>query len=185
MTKNILVLAITMMISPLASAQEFGALLGVHQTTADSDMNGVSIDGKFNFKMGVLAAFELTDGAKFRSGLLYNQRRFESKSGGLSTDVNFDYFDVPALIQYNPNDMFGFFGGLVVAVNVNDDVETPAGVAVTDSDADTLIPLLSVGVNFTFDDMIGFDVYYERGLGGFAESLENYSTYGANFLYWF
>ena len=185
MTKNILVLWLGLMISPLSFAQEFGALLGVHQTTADSETAGASIDGKFNFKAGLAVGFELMENSKFRTGLIYNQRHVESTASGLSTDINFDYLDVPANVQYSINEMLGFFGGLVVAINVNDDVKSPAGVTATDPDAEKLLPLLNLGINMTFQDMIGFDVYYERGLGGIADDLENYSSFGANFLYWF
>lgn len=181
MKKSILVLALGMFLGTAVQAQEYGALLGVHQTSADSVNSGTSIDGGFNFKAGLAVAFELMEGTKFRSGLLYNQRHIEAKSAGVKSDINFDYFDIPALVQYNVNDMFGFFGGLVVGVNVNDDVH-PKG---TDPDAKSLIPLLNLGFNLTFQDMIGFDVYYERGLGKFAENLENYGTFGANFIYWF
>jgi len=175
-------IAAAFLISPFASAQEFGVLVGVHQTTADSDTTGVSVDGVFNFKAGLTVGFELAEAAKFRTGLLYNQRHVETKSGASKTDVNFAYLDVPALVQYNVNEMFGLFGGLVVAVNVNDDVDPAPAVKV---DAETLLPLLSLGVNLTFQDMIGFDVYYERGMGDIAKGLENYGTFGANFLYWF
>jgi len=185
MTKGLLVLVFSFFLSPSLFAQEFGALAGVHQTTADAESSGTSIDGKFNFKAGMVVAFELTDRSKFRTGLLYTQRHVESTAGGGASDVNFDYFDVPALVQYNANDMFGFFGGLIVGINVNDDIKRPAGVTATDPDAEKLIPLMSLGVNMTFQDMIGFDVYYERGLGGISDGLENFSTFGANFLFWF
>lgn len=180
--KKILILTAAMLLSPLASAQEFGALLGVHQTSADSDAAGTSVDGVFNFKAGLAVAFELADSTKFRTGLLYNQRHVETNTSGFETDVKFDYFDVPALVQYNVNEMFGFFGGLVVAINVNDDTSPKLPI---DIDAKTLLPILSVGFNLTFQDMIGFDVYYERGMGDIAKNLENYGTFGANFIYWF
>ncbi len=170
------------MISPFAQAQEYGALLGVHQTSADSGTTGTSVDGVFNFKAGLAVGFGLSDTAKFRTGLLYNQRHVELDTAGIKTKVNLDYFDIPALVQFNVNPMFGFFGGLIVGVNINDEVKPKPA---TDPDVKTLIPLMSVGVNLLFEDMIGFDVYYERGLGEFANNLENYGTFGANFIYWF
>lgn len=175
-----------LMIAGTANAQEFGALLGVHQTTADSAQNGVSIDGAFNFKAGMLVNFGLNDMAKFRTGLLYNQRHFETKSGGTKTaEINFNYLDVPALFQYNMNEMFGLFGGLVVGVNVGDDVKMSNGTTAADPGTKSLIPLVQLGANVTFDDMIGFDLYYERGLGDFADHFKDFSTFGANFIYWF
>ncbi len=174
-------IAAALMISPFAQAQEFGVLLGVHQTTADANSTGTSVDGVFNFKAGLAVGLALSDTAKFRTGLLYNQRHIELNTAGFKTKVNFDYFDVPALVQFNVNEMFGLFGGLVVGINVNDETKPK----LQDVDAKGLIPLLNLGVNLMFQDLIGFDVYYERGLGEFANNLENYGTFGANFIYWF
>lgn len=181
MIKNILILTTALLISPYALAQEYGALLGVHQTSADSGVTGTSIDGVFNFKAGLAVGFALSDNAKFRTGLLYNQRHVETNTSGVKGKVNFDYLDVPALVQFNVNEMFGLFGGLVVGINVSDDTKPKA----TNVDAKALIPLLNLGMNLMFQDMIGFDVYYERGMGQFAKNLENYGTFGANFIYWF
>lgn len=184
MFKKILVLATTVFIAAPASAQEFGGLLGVHQTTADTDLTSASVDGKLNFKAGVLIAFELVDTLKFRSGLLYSQRHFELTQGANEYKYNFAYLDIPANVQFNFNEMVGVFGGLTFALNTSDDVKLAGGNA-GDPDADKMIPLLDVGVNLLFSDMIGFDFYYQRGLGGFANRLENFSTFGGNFIYYF
>lgn len=166
-----------------AQAQEFGAVVGVHQTTADANVTGVSSDGKFNFKAGLGVNFELADAMRFRTGVLYSQRHFElTDSTGGKTKINFAYLDVPANFQYNISEMVGFFGGLVVAINTSDDVSPDPG---TSADADQMVPLIDLGVNFLFNDLVGFDLYYERGLGEFANNLENFSTFGANFLFWF
>lgn len=186
MIKNLLILATGLFMASAAQAQEFGALLGVHQTTADTDTAGASVDGQFNFKAGMLINFGLNDQAKFRTGLLYNQRHVETKASGVKVaEVNFNYLDVPALFQYSMNEMFGLFGGLVVGVNVGDEVKMASGAAATDPGKKGLIPLVQLGANVTFDDMIGFDLYYERGLGSYADHLKDFSTFGANFIYWF
>ncbi len=186
MFKSILILAMGLGISSAAGAQEYGVLLGVHQTTADTEAANTSVDGQFGFKAGFAAAFGLVDNLKFRTGVIYNQRHYELKMNGIkAAEVNFDYFDIPALVQYNMNEMFGIFGGLIAAVNVNDQVKGVNGATFPSADADKLIPLLNVGANLTFDDMIGFDLYYERGLGSFAYQAKDFSTFGANFIYWF
>lgn len=186
MVKSLLILATGLMLSSAATAQEYGALLGVHQTTSDTDTTGASIDGQFNFKAGMLINFGLNDMAKFRTGLLYNQRHVEMKAGGTKvSEINFNYLDVPALFQYGMNEMFGIFGGLVVGINVGDEVKMANGSAAGDSGKKGLIPLVQLGANVTFDDMIGFDLYYERGLGSYADNLKDFSTFGANFIYWF
>lgn len=182
---KILFLTLALMLSPLgAHAQEYGVLAGVHQTGADSNMTGDSVDGVFNFKAGFAAAFPLTNQVKFRTGLIYDQRHVKYKySTGAEVDLDFDYFDVPALVQYNVNEMFGFFGGLVIGINANDSAKPKASAPAID--ATSLLPILSLGVNMMFQDMIGFDVYYERGMGDVSRLHENFHTFGANFLYWF
>ncbi len=179
--KTILVLG-ALLISTVSHAQEFGLLAGVHQTGADSSVASEKVNGVFNFKLGAVAAFELTPGMKFRTGALYNQRNVEYKyNTGAEADLKFAYLDIPALVQYNFNEMFGLFGGLVIAVNINDDTK-PKAQAI---DATTMLPLLSLGANLMFQDMIGFDIYYERGMGEISRLHETYSTFGVNFLYWF
>jgi hypothetical protein len=188
MIKSLFIFAASLMMAASANAQEFGGLLGVHQTTADTSAAGASIDGRFNFKAGLLTNFGLNDMAKFRTGLLYNQRHVDLKALGQKVaELNFNYLDVPALFQYNVNEMFGLFGGLVVGINVGKEAKATApGVTVTGGgNVKGLIPLVQVGANVTFDDMIGFDLYYERGLGEYAENLKDFSTFGANFIYWF
>lgn len=171
------------------SAQEYGAVLGVHQTDADlKQSSDASVDGKMGFKAGLAIAFELADKTRFRTGAIFNQRHVEMKTGsGVDyAKVMFDYIDVPINVQYNVNDQFGVFGGLTVAANVNDKVEYSELVTDrSDPDAEKLIPLFNAGVNLTFDDMIGFDFYYERGLGDISDGLKNFNTFGLNFLYWF
>jgi len=186
MIKSLLILATGLLMNSAAFAQEFGALAGVHQTTADTDSSGSSINGVFNFKAGMLVNFGLNDMAKFRTGLLYNQRHVEVKASGTKiAEINYNYLDVPALFQYNMNEMFGLFGGLVVGINVGDDVKVSNGYTTGNTNKKGLIPLAQIGANVTFDNMIGFDLYYERGIGEFADHMKDFSTFGANFIYWF
>lgn len=184
MIRNILILALGLSFSAAASAQEFGAVLGFHQTSADVSTTNSSIDGKLGYKLGLAVGFELVEATKFRTGLLYNQRNFDISRTAGDVEVKLGYLDIPALVQYNVNETFGFFGGLVFGINVSDEAKVSSGPSV-DVDADSLIPFATAGVNLTFSDMIGFDFYYERGLGGFGKDLQDFSTFGANFLYWF
>jgi hypothetical protein len=176
----------TMVFATQALGQEWAATLGVHKTEADSNVTGTEVDGKLNYKVGALLGFELAEMTKFRTGLIYNQRHLDvTTAAGHKYEYQFSYFDVPANLQYNINDMVGFFGGLVIALNVGDNVEAPAGAPSADADAESMIAILNMGVNLMFNDMIGFDFYYERGMGRFAEGLENHSTFGGSFIYWF
>lgn len=175
---------LSLCIGSCVHAQDIGVLAGVHQTDAETDVSGATIDGNFNWRAGVAVGLDLVEPLRFRTGAIYTSRAFELKNSGNTTDYNFSYLDIPALVQYGVQDMFSLYGGLIVAVNVNDDVDPPAGQTAADPDADSMIPLIQLGVNLNFDGMIGFDVYYERGLGDFARDLKDYSSFGANFIYW-
>ncbi len=193
MIKNMLIVTCGLLLSSAASAQEYGALLGVQQTTADISVTGGSgsIDGKLGYKLGLAVDFELMEGSSFRTGLLWNTRKMDVKKTGLtgSAEATYSYFDIPALYQHKITDMISLFGGLIVAFNLSDDISAPASWPDSELDPESLIPLLNVGINLMFDDQIGFDFYYERGLGKIASDdtteVKDFSTFGANFLYWF
>lgn len=164
-------------------AQEFGILGGFGQTTAESKVTGVSTEGEIGFRVGGVAKFEMTSEMFFRSGLIYSYRPFGVKSGATEGSAKFAYLDVPALLEYKMNDTFGFFGGLVIGINTSDKAEWN-GQDIDPQGMKSMYPLAQVGVNLLFQDMFGFDIYYERGLGEIHDGAENYSTFGANFVYW-
>ena len=186
MSPKILVSLLGLLFAIPAFGQEYGFVAGVHQTGAETDIAGTSIDGKFNFKLGLAMGFELLPQMRFRTGTIYSRRYVEfNASSTVKERLNYDYIDVPVNFQYNFNDMVGVFGGLVVGINISDKVDSPLGVPVSDRGTNGLIPLADLGLNFLFEDMIGFDLYFERGLGKFAENWKNFNTFGGNFIYWF
>lgn len=193
MTKKLTVFVFgALMLSSAAMAQDYGLAIGIHQTTAsvDTSSTGLNIQGStqglLGFDAGVLASFEMVKNAHFRTGLLYDQRPFEFKlaNGGGNFTFNYAYLDVPVDAQYNFNDMFGVFGGLVVGIKASDSISAPSGLTATDQNMKALYPLVNAGVNMTFQDMFGFDLYYEAGIGNFADNEKNYSTFGFRFVYW-
>ena len=193
MTHKIFGLICGLLISSAAMAQDYGLTIGVHQTTATVDTTGSgkwlsgttgSVSGKLGFDAGLTASFELVPNVRFRSGLLYDQRQFDYKlTGGQTVGINFAYLDVPVNVQYNITPMVGIYGGLIVGVKASDSASVPGGVTLP-TNMKSMYPLLNVGGNFMFNDMLGFDVYYESGLGEFADNLKNYSTFGMHFIYW-
>lgn len=164
-------------------AQELGLLGGFHQTTAESANTTYSDDGKIGYKLGALARFEMSEPFSFRSGLIYTARNFDLNAPGIEVEYKFSYLDVPALIDYRLNDVVGFYGGLSIGINVADEAKIN-GVDAGDIDTESMIALGQVGASFLFQDMFSLDVYYERGLGDIANSVKDYSTFGANFVYW-
>lgn len=188
--------AIGLLISTSAMAQEYGLTIGFQQNSADvENPEGVSgkIDSKLGFSGGGLVAFELVENLKFRSGLIFNQRHIDYKVTSPDAaegkyKLKFDYLDVPVNVQYNFNEMFGVYGGMIMGIKASDSADAPAGLDF-DPDMESLYPLLNVGVNMIFEDMIGFDLFFERGIGEFATgddslSFKDYTTFGARFIYW-
>lgn len=164
-------------------AQEFGILGGFGQTTAESKVSGVSEDGEIGYRLGGVVKLEMANQMLFRSGLIYSYRPFTFKSGTVEANFKFAYLDVPALVEYRFNDTFGLFGGLVIGINASDKAEV-GGISADPKGMKSLYPLAQVGASMLFQDMFGFDLYYERGLGEIYDGAENYSTIGANFVYW-
>ena len=172
-----------------AHAQDFGITAGLSGSNATAKVSGQSAGStQFGFRAGGVASFPLTDSLKFRTGVMYSQRHFVlSDTAGNSATASFEYIDVPVLAQYNFNDSFGIFGGIIAAINVNNSVNTSNFVGGGTSSAtgtNGFYPLVQVGVNGTFDNMYGVEAYYEMGMGSIYDGAKNYSVFGANFIYW-
>lgn len=180
------------MVSSVSFAQDYGLTLGVHQTTATIDTAGStpalgtgSVSGKLGYDFGLTVSFELMPAIRFRSGLLYDTRQIDYKlnSGVGTISYNFAYLDVPVNAQYNFTPMFGLYGGLIVGIKASDSTSVPGGGNYSPN-MKSLYPLVNAGANFMFNDLVGFDLYYEYGLGNAADNVKNFSTVGLHFIYW-
>ncbi|MBX7231062.1 MAG: PorT family protein [Bdellovibrionales bacterium] len=167
-------------------AQEYGVSLGVHQTDASSTNDALSVGNVFNFRLGGIVMLPFTESFKFRSGLMFTQRHLELDMTTSKPTAKFDYIDVPALAQYQFNENFGLYGGLIVGFNVNHKLTVdnpPAGVSTSAKGVKSMLPLFQVGINGTFQDEFGLEVYYERSVGDIYQDAKDYSVYGINFIY--
>lgn len=182
MTKIIVALAV-FLTGTQALAQEAGFSIGFHNATADSKVVGSTAEAKVGFRLGVPMAFELVDKMKFKTGFIYSQRFFDVTSGLETATAKFEYVDIPALAQFRLNEMLGFFGGLTMALNIGKNIEGSSSAGKATS-MQGIVPLATVGVTTLFNDMIGFDFYYERSLAKISRDFDNYSIFGANFVYW-
>lgn len=180
MFKHLAILASALMISLPSFAQEFGLTGGFHQSSASAKNSGVTDDSKIGYKLGLSAKFEMVAPMNFKTGLIYSYRPFELTTSGSTFEFKFSYLDIPALVEYKINEMVGVFGGLVIGLNVSDDVK-PSG---NPQGMEDIIALGQVGASFLFEDLYGFDIYVERGLGTIYDGAENYMSIGANFVWW-
>lgn len=160
-------------------AQEMGITGGFHFSQAHSTTAGDSEDGKIGYKLGAVVRLDMVENLNFRSGLIYSYRPFDFDRGTLHLNHKFSYLDIPALVEFKAHDQIGLFGGLVIGLNVDDKV---TGGRV--QDVNEIIALAQVGASFNFDDLYGFDLYVERGLGDIYDGAEDLTSIGANFTYW-
>jgi len=165
-------------ISGTALAQEFGFTGGFHNSSASEKNGSGSISSEIGYKLGLALKFPMVDQLNFKTGLIYSYRPFEYS--GTSVKAKFAYLDIPVLVEYKFNDMVGVFGGLVMGIKVSDKISTGA----TPTGMEDIIPLAQVGVSFLFDDLYGFDIYAERGLGDIYDGAKDYTSFGANFVFW-
>jgi hypothetical protein len=184
------------MISSAAMAQDYGLTIGVHQTTASIDATDTSsqlggattgsVSGRLGYDLGLTASFELVPSWRFRTGALYDLRPFDYKIPNFGTvGYNFSYIDVPVNVQYNFTPVVGIYGGMIVGIKASDSQNLPSNASSTvGPNMKSLYPFLNAGLNFTFNDLLGFDVYYESGIGSFSDNGKSYSTFGMHFIYW-
>lgn len=173
-----------------ANAQQYGLVAGIHNGEADEPTGFFDAQSNVGFRAGLLVKFDLTDTAFFRTGALYTQRKMEWEESITQSEVTykFAYLDIPALFQIQVNEMFGFYAGPVVGINVSDKGEA-SSVAVPSAnqsgkvdDVKDIYLLGQIGGNFMFDG-IGFDVYYELGFGDVADDdAKDWKAFGANFV---
>lgn len=150
-----------------AHAEEWGLLLGVHHTCATSREPGTSISGDFGIRTGIQTSFFLSQKLKIRTGAIYTQRHFEVHAVDGSRSHSWDYLDLPILLQYDPKPGTGLFIGPTVAAN------------------QSALIFLQGGVNFIFDNMYGFDIFYETNPGPVDVDAEKLSAIGINLMYYF
>lgn len=180
MFKMLFAASVALLVSTSGFAQEFGLTGGFHYSTATAKTGGLSEEGEIGYKLGGVVKFEMVENLNFRSGLLYSYRPFDFEGGGASFSHEFSYLDVPALVELKLNDMIGVFGGVVIGMNIDDKVSgggSPSGM-------NDIIALLHAGGSFIFDDLYGFDIYIERGLGDVYDGAEDIMSVGANFVFW-
>lgn len=201
--KHILILITVLFVGAISQAQDFGVIGGIHYTGSsynDSGGSSTDINAKLGYRFGLAAQLNLTEQVNFRSGLMYTNRSVNAEQTATTTDFDYEltYIDIPALFQFQMNDMISFYAGPVVAFNIGQKADgTIAGTAFSgdvDDAADSfngvgkvesMYLLGQIGMNMYFDG-IAFDVYYERGIGDITkDGIKDFSILGANVIYWF
>ena len=176
-------LAVFCLLIPVAAiSQEWGLAAGVSQTSAKSRVPDATTTHRLSFRGGLTSSFFfLNDEIKIRTGLLYTQRRFEIREDQSSYTYDWHYLDIPVLTQVKYNEMIAFFGGVNIEVNISSDTIP----SLDGGGARSLSSVFQVGVNFLFDNMYGFDAYYEQGFDNIDDNVAQPSAFGIDLLYYF
>lgn len=158
-------------------AEEWGLTFGLHDATVESGNSEIGVHG------GILTSLFFSKTLKLRSGLIYTQRHFDLEDGGHSYFYHYDDVDLPALLQYNVRPGFGVFAGPVFGFNVLHDVSGSPALNGSGVGAE-ILPLLQMGTNFIFDNMYGFDVFFEEALQPIDANARQFKSVGLSFVYY-
>jgi hypothetical protein len=164
-----------------AHAEEWGLTAGVAQTYALSRVPNTTTADRTSFRGGLTSSFFFLDNLKIRTGILYTQRRFEIHEGEDSYTYDWKFIDIPGLLQYRYSDHIGLFAGFILALTIADRI-TP-GLEFTGTRK--IAGLYQGGVSFLFDNMYGFDLYFERGFDNLDDNAAQPSGFGINLNYYF
>lgn len=178
---------LVLVMGQMAMANDFAAVLGLRSNSADAVTNGVSVNSKTSFGLGVLGFMDFNQGLQFRSGFLYNQRNYQTSVGNAETDWNLAYVDIPVTLMYKFADYAGAFVGPVVSLLASKECKVSGATSCSfTKNPESLILPIQFGVNFKFAPQMGAELYYEMGTSEFwKDGLKNSRTVGANFLYTF
>lgn len=183
MLYNILFSLTVLIFSQNVLAQKVGIALGTSQMNVEVD-NGAEAQADGGLLGGALFYNKFGDKMMQRIGVLYTQRDFSLTSGAVKTNYNFSYLQVPMTIGFVLNPNFSFFGGFDLNLNVGkscsiSDVNTtctPKGVKSADLG-------LNLGINLTFMDEFGLEVFYDKTFGKIMDNTTGATTIGVTLLY--
>jgi hypothetical protein len=183
MLHNIFFTLLILVFSQGVFAQKVGIALGTSQTNIETD-TGVEAQSEGGLLGGALFYNNFGDTMLQRIGVLYAQKNFSMTSASVKNNVNLSYLQVPLTIGFVMNPNFSFFGGVALNLNVGKSCSygnsssacTVKGVKSADFG-------LNFGINLTFMDEFGLEIFYDRTTGKIMDGTTGASTVGVNLLY--
>lgn len=163
----------------VAQAQDFGIIAGIRSDSADTDVAGASLNSMTDWQFGGIAKFDVAPVLQIRSGLTYLQRSYESKSGGVSTDLKFTYVEVPVGLLWKFSDFGGAFIGPAFDMNVSKDC---GGGSSSCSGVSSLLTPIQLGGSFKFAPNFGLEFYFETVPGKLADGVKDAKAVALNLM---
>lgn len=167
------------------SEAEVAISLGLHSSSVQSDVAGVSISSKNSAQFGALFLVPMSEPLYFRTGMLYTQRYFTATVSNQDTNYNFTYLDFPITAMYKFSENGGLFAGVLLSLNQSKTCDGPSGSNCSVSGVQqTLVPI-TVGGTMKFAENFGGDISYSFHSGKVADNVSNLQTIGVNLLIFF
>lgn len=167
------------------SAQKWTAQLDLRQTASDSAGTACTgtckADTQTMFSAGATTMFDLGNQFGLRTGGVVTQRGYKQTSASVSNAANFTYLDIPVLPEYQFNDMFSAYAGVVVGLKAARTCDF--GAATCDSLSDkSLVTPLQVGGAYNIDKQWTARLTYETGTLMTAGTVANTDVKTANVI---
>ena len=181
----ILIVTLSLSLSPLAQAYELAATAGVQTTSISISTAGTSVDGGTGIYAGLLGFMDIGDEHYVRGGLLLSQRKYNATSGAVRFDIETLNLDAPITYMILLNDMFGLFGGAKVGINLSDKCDSNTPAVSCSADTETLALAAEVGGQFRFTPNIALELVFNLGLTDIAKDTKwsNSIMLGGMFLF--
>jgi hypothetical protein len=169
------------------AAKDMGIELGARQQGGDVVGLNMSANAQIGFQGGLFAHVPMADSPQvhFRTGLFYTQRPLQSENDITSEKIDFrlDYLDIPIELLFKPNESFGFYIGMLVAINIGTSCSGVASCEVRDIET-PYFPLAFGGL-YKFTPKFGVNFYAEGASSYVARGLVDFKAVGLNLMYSF
>lgn len=147
------------------TAQKWTGQLDLRQQATEKDTTncgaGCTADTQTMFAAGATTMFDLGNQFVLRTGGMLTQRGYKQTTTGTTESVNFTYVDVPVLPEYQINDMFSAYAGVIVGLKASRSCGVNAG---CDNLSDkSLVYPLQVGGTYNIDKQWAARMTYETG----------------------
>lgn len=165
-----------MTFSLIVNANEhiFGMSAGLNHTIPDVRGSGIHKDISGRSSQGVDAGlnyrYAFTNRFSFRSGISLSQKKIKYQTTTLRSyqehflETHF-FVGIPLLIQYNPTEIIGGFGGIKVSESISSKCEGQSICSASDSGIS-----LIAGVQINLGKNSKIDLAYEKRIGNLDES---------------
>ena len=136
------------------------------------------VNSQTMFAAGATTKFDLGNNFSLKTGGLLAQRGYKQTAAGTSNAVNFTYLDVPVLPEYQINDMFAAYAGIVVGLKASRSCDFDAAQCDSLSDKSMVTPL-QVGGVYNITNQWAAHLTYETGATLSSATGADYKTANA------